>query len=114
MLYLDFNNEVQTNELINKLLYLNKTVASPITIINNKELIPYQIIDLQESIVIGAYGIREPKKDICNKVEVKDIDVVIVPAVAFDKEGYRLGYGGGFYDRFIKNLRNDCIYVIII
>ena len=111
MLYLDFNNEVQTSELINKLLYINKIVASPITFVNNKELIPYQIIDLQESIVIGAYGIREPKKDICNKIKIKDIDALIVPAVAFDKNGYRLGYGGGFYDRFINNLRKDCITI---
>ena len=111
MLYLDFNDEVQTNKLIKKLLYLNKIVVSPVTITDKKELIPYKITNLEEGLVIGAYGIREPKKDISNKINPKDIDIVIVPAVAFDRQCYRLGYGGGFYDRFIKTLRKDCITI---
>ncbi|WP_334302803.1 5-formyltetrahydrofolate cyclo-ligase [Romboutsia hominis] len=54
---------------------------------------------------------REPKPECSPEVEVKDIDVVIVPAVAYDKDCYRLGYGGGFYDRFIERLREDAITV---
>lgn len=111
MLYLDFNNEVKTNELIVKLLSLGKTVSSPITIKEEKKLIPSQIIDLKDGVKIGAYGIREPKPECSPEVEVKDIDVVIVPAVAYDKDCYRLGYGGGFYDRFIERLREDAITV---
>lgn len=111
MLYLDFNNEVKTDELIIKLLSLGKTVSSPITIKEEKKLIPSQIIDLKDGVKIGAYGIREPKPECSPEVEVKDIDVVIVPAVAYDKDCYRLGYGGGFYDRFIERLREDAITV---
>lgn len=111
MLYLDFNNEVKTDELIIKLLSLGKTVSSPITIKEEKKLIPSQIIDLKGGVKIGAYGIREPKPECSPEVEVKDIDVVIVPAVAYDKDCYRLGYGGGFYDRFIERLREDAITV---
>ena len=61
MLYLDFNNEVQTDDLINKLISLRKTVASPITLKEEKKLIPTQITDLKNGIKIGAYNIREPK-----------------------------------------------------
>ncbi|WP_092921375.1 MULTISPECIES: 5-formyltetrahydrofolate cyclo-ligase [Romboutsia] len=111
MLYLDFNNEVKTDELIVKLLSLGKTVSSPITIKEEKKLIPSQIIDLKDGVKIGTYGIREPKPECSPEVEVKDIDVVIVPAVAYDKDCYRLGYGGGFYDRFIERLREDAITV---
>lgn len=111
MLYLDFNNEVKTDELIVKLLSLGKTVSSPITIKEEKKLIPSQIIDLKDGVKIGAYGIREPKPECSPEVEIKDIDVVIVPAVAYDKDCYRLGYGGGFYDRFIERLREDAITV---
>lgn len=111
MLYLDFNNEVKTDELIVKLISLGKTVSSPITIKEEKKLIPSQIIDLKDGVKIGAYGIREPKPECSPEVEVKDIDVVIVPAVAYDKDCYRLGYGGGFYDRFIERLREDAITV---
>ncbi len=111
MLYLDFNNEVQTDELINKLMSLKKNIYAPITLKEDRKLIPSQIIDLQNSIKIGAYGIREPKEDCCPKIDVHDIDIVIVPAVAYDKNRYRLGYGGGFYDRFLNELRDDAITV---
>lgn len=111
MLYLDFNNEVQTDEMINKLMSLKKNIYAPVTLKEDRKLIPSQIIDLQSSIKIGAYGIREPKEDCCPKIAVHDIDVVIVPAVAYDKNCYRLGYGGGFYDRFLNELRNDAITV---
>ena len=111
MLYLDFNNEVQTCELIKKLISLRKIISSPITIIENKQLIPYQILDLNRSINIGAYGIREPNKELCPRVNIKDIDVVIVPAVAYDINCYRLGYGGGYYDRFLNNLNPHAITI---
>ena len=111
MLYLDFNNEVKTDQLITKLISLRKTVASPVTIKDERKLIPYEIINLKEGINLGAYGIREPNKNISNEIDVKNIDVLIVPAVAYDKNCYRLGYGGGYYDRFIERLRDDAITI---
>ena len=111
MLYLDFNNEVKTDQLITKLISLRKTVASPVTIKDERKLIPYEIINLKEGINIGTYGIREPNKDLSNEIDVKNIDVLIVPAVAYDKNCYRLGYGGGYYDRFIERLRDDAITI---
>lgn len=111
MLYLDFNNEVQTDELIKKLITSKKIVSSPITIVKERKLIPHQIIDFENNIKIGAYGIREPKEDVSPIVNIKDIDVVIVPAIAYDINCYRLGYGGGFYDRFLSNIRDDAITI---
>ena len=111
MLYLDFNNEVKTDQLITKLISLRKTVTSPVTIKAERKLIPYEIINLKEGINLGAYGIREPNKNISNEIDVKNIDVLIVPAVAYDKNCYRLGYGGGYYDRFIERLRDDAITI---
>lgn len=111
MLYLDFNNEVQTSSLIKKLLSLNKIVSSPITLVDSKQLIPHQILDLDTNINIGAYGIREPNKNVCPLVNVSDIDIVIVPAVAYDINRYRLGYGGGFYDRFLNTLKSDALTI---
>ena len=110
MLYLDFNNEVQTDSLIQKLLSLKKIVSSPITIKENHTLIPTQITDLKEGLKIGTYGIREPKEK-SPTIDIKALDVVIVPAVAYDINCYRLGYGGGFYDRFLENLRKDAITI---
>lgn len=110
MLYLDFNNEVQTDNLIQKLLSLKKIVSSPITIKENHTLIPTQITDLKDGLRIGTYGIREPKEK-SPTIDIKALDVVIVPAVAYDIDCYRLGYGGGFYDRFLENLRKDAITI---
>ncbi|MDI0267494.1 5-formyltetrahydrofolate cyclo-ligase [Clostridioides difficile] len=110
MLYLDFNNEVQTDSLIQKLLSLKKIVSSPITIKENHTLIPTQITDLKEGLKIGTYGIREPKEK-SPTIDINALDVVIVPAVAYDINCYRLGYGGGFYDRFLENLRKDAITI---
>lgn len=110
MLYLDFNNEVQTDNLIQKLLSLKKIVSSPVTIKENHTLIPTQITDLKDGLRIGTYGIREPKET-SPTIDIKALDVVIVPAVAYDIDCYRLGYGGGFYDRFLENLRKDAITI---
>ena len=85
MLYLDFNNEVATDHLINKLISLRKTVTSPITIVEDRVLIPAQITDLENGIKVGAYNIREPKPD-APTLDVKDLDVVIVPAVAYSED----------------------------
>ncbi len=107
MLYLDFNNEVATDLLITKLIESGKTVASPITLKEERKLIPSQITDLENGIQYGAYNIREPKPECSPAIDVKELDVVIVPAVAYDTKCFRLGYGGGFYDRFLENLKED-------
>ena len=111
MLYLHFNNEVSTYSLIKKLLNLGKIVSSPITLKEERKLIPSQITDLKNGIQYGAYNIREPKPECSPAINIKDLDVVIVPAVAYDKNCYRLGYGGGFYDRFLENLRKDAVTI---
>jgi 5-formyltetrahydrofolate cyclo-ligase len=53
-----------------------------------------------------SWGISEPKQGVTTPTE--EIDLVIVPMLAFDKLGHRVGYGKGFYDRFLKNCRSDC------
>lgn len=111
MLYFDFNNEVKTDQLITKLLSLRKTVVAPVTIKDKKKLIPFKFNNLIDDITIGSYGIREPKQNPSNELSIDIIDIVVVPAVAYDKNCYRLGYGGGFYDRFIENLKNDTITI---
>ena len=107
----NFNNEVSTDSLIKKLLNLGKIVSSPITLKEERKLIPSQITDLKNGIQYGTYNIREPKPECSPAINIKDLDVVIVPAVAYDKNCYRLGYGGGFYDRFLENLRKDAVTI---
>ncbi|SHH40028.1 5-formyltetrahydrofolate cyclo-ligase [Tepidibacter thalassicus] len=107
MAYLDFNNEVKTDDIINYLISNGKKVVVPISVVSEKKLLLSEIKDIQKEVKIGTYGIREPKQEYIRPVNNNEIDIVIVPAVAYDINGYRLGYGGGYYDRFLKTLRKD-------
>lgn len=101
MLYVDFRNEVATRDIISKLLDLGKEVYLPVTLKEEKKLIPKRIFSLDD-LVPGAYGILEPRID-APTIDNSLLDVVIVPGSVFDKNGYRTGYGGGYYDRFLEN-----------
>jgi len=61
------------------------------------------------SLIQNIWQIHEPTHD--ELVEAGKIDLVLVPLLAFDKSGYRVGYGKGFYDRFLKNCRADCLKI---
>ena len=99
-IYVNMESEINTIDIIIKLLDMGKRVAVPKVLPGNKEMVALEIkslLDLNES---GAFGILEPdmsKKDVGNEV-----DLIILPGLAFDKRGYRIGYGGGFYDRFLE------------
>jgi 5-formyltetrahydrofolate cyclo-ligase len=101
MTYVDFRNEVQTAEIINHALQNGKRLVVPITDIPNKRLIPSQLINYPDDLTPGTWNILEPKPERVRPVAPEEIDLVIVPGVAFDTAGNRLGYGGGFYDRFL-------------
>ena len=101
MLYVDFRNEVATRDIISKLLDLGKEVYLPVTLKEETKLIPKRIFSLDD-LVPGAYGILEPNVD-APIIDPSLLDVVVVPGSAFDKNGYRTGYGGGYYDRFLEN-----------
>ena len=101
MLYVDFRNEVATREIILKLLNLGKEVYLPVTLKEEKKLIPKRIFSLDD-LVSGAYGILEPHLD-APTINPSLLDVVVVPGSVFDNNGYRTGYGGGYYDRFLEN-----------
>ncbi len=105
MFFIAYRNEVDTRPLIEKSLSLGKTVVVPRTLKDTKELIPSRLIDWEKDLAPGAYGIKEPLPERTRPVEPKEIDLLLIPGVAFDLSGNRLGYGGGYYDRFVGNLR---------
>lgn len=73
------------------------------------ELTLHAVADESE-LVAGAFGLREPAAD-APTVEAAEIDAVLVPGVAFDERGGRLGYGGGFYDRLLVRLSAHCVRI---
>lgn len=102
--YVAFRQEVETRGLITAALAAGKRVAVPLVDKANRRLLAMEITDLGE-LAPGLWGILEPKPETRRPVEPADIDLVIVPGVAFDRSGNRLGYGGGYYDRFLPTLR---------
>jgi len=104
MFYMAKSYEVDTKAMIDEALTIGKKVIIPVTDTQEKRLIPSEIKDPQTELIKGPFGIYEPKKETMNAVKTDDIEVVIVPGIAFDAKGNRIGHGEGYFDRFLKYL----------
>ncbi|WP_245574381.1 5-formyltetrahydrofolate cyclo-ligase [Desulfovirgula thermocuniculi] len=113
MAYVDFRNEVKTGELIRASMAMGKRVAVPLTDLQHKRLIPSLLQDFPGDLAPGAWGILEPRPGSLRPLEPEELDLVIVPGVAFDEKGNRLGYGGGFYDRFLPQTRPGTVWLAL-
>lgn len=101
LFYVSFRSEVDTRPLMRQALARGVTVAAPLTRTRDKELQVFAITDLDHDLVPGYQGIREPDPHRCGPLEPAALDLVIVPGSLFDLHGGRMGYGGGYYDRFL-------------
>ncbi len=99
MLYMPLGNEVDTGSIMEKAFADGKRAVLPMTDSKDK-IIPYYI-DADTKLKIGAYSVREPIDT--QMADPNDIDIVIVPGVAFDRYGNRVGFGKGCYDGFLKD-----------
>lgn len=105
MFYIAKDGEVDTSGMIKDALKMGKKVVVPLTLVKQKKIIPSQIKDCDKELEKGPYGIYQPKKRFMRKVLLKDIDLIIVPGLAFDRSGNRLGRGGGYFDRFLAKFK---------
>lgn len=97
--YLSFAGEVETHALIQELLSGGVKVAVP-RCHKDTHTMDAVVIESMEDLQTGAYGILEPK---AGEILPPDcFDMILVPALAFDQEGFRLGWGAGYYDRYIR------------
>ncbi|WP_179295528.1 5-formyltetrahydrofolate cyclo-ligase [Bacillus sp. FJAT-45350] len=94
--------EVDTYSLIKKAWNEGKRIVVPKTIKETKMMDFYEIESF-EQLENTYFGLKEPKVDMCKKISPDYIEYLLVPGLAFDKKGYRLGFGGGYYDRFLAN-----------
>lgn len=111
MCYVSFGNEVYTHDLIKKWICDGKQVSVPCVVNNAKEskhMYAVKINSFDELKVSGKYGILEPPLLDCNILNPDMLDVVIVPGCAFDINKNRMGFGAGYYDRFLSNVPGEC------
>lgn len=104
--FISVGDEPDTREILKRVWRDGKTAAVPKCLPEHKMV--FFVIESFDDCKDGAYGIPEPK-DSCREADVSGKNVLcIVPGLAFDRSGARLGYGGGYYDRFLRKYPNIC------
>lgn len=101
MVYLSFGDEVETFALVRRLFAAGKSVAVPYIHQGTTNLIAAEISNLESDLQAGPMGILEPRPDRLHAIDPKVVDLHVVPGLAFDAMGFRIGYGKGYYDRFL-------------
>lgn len=108
MFYVDVRSEVRTRNDLANALATGKRIVVPYCVDGELEL--FHLEDMNE-LQIGMYKILEPKAELrpvpAKKVEVEQLDLIMVPGVAFDPRGGRMGHGKGYYDKLLEHARAD-------
>ena len=103
LFYASFRGEVDTFALMQRAMELKKRVALPLIRKEEQQIVPMLIESLTE-LETGPYGIQSPVDVPQNRLNADELDLVVVPGVAFDRCNNRLGRGAGYYDRFLADL----------
>ncbi len=114
MFFITFGTEVDTRPMVEETIKRGKLALAPKALPETRELIPSRVLDWDSDLVPGAYNIPEPGEDTLRPVKPETIDLLVVPGVAFDLKGNRLGYGGGYYDRFFPLLNKQTPLVALV
>lgn len=111
MVYVNFQEEVETRRLIEYFWEQHVEVVVPICDPKKRELNASLLYSFDE-LAPGNFGVLEPTKQAIRLVDVDTIDLIIVPGLAFDRHGGRIGYGAGYYDRFFERTPDATIIAV--
>ncbi len=107
-LSIDSNNEVDTRPIVDRIRTEFPLIRIAVPRVKGDDL-ESLVYDESTQLRLSNWNVPEPTDD--RFVDPKELDLVVIPLLAFDRRGYRVGYGKGFYDRFLKTCRSDCLKV---
>ena len=117
LIYSSLQNEIATGSIINNALNAKKIVACPVSDVETNTL-EFKVINAIDNFVVGEYGILEPPKtnlpykeyiEINKKSNKPPLAICVIPCLSYDDDGYRIGYGKGYYDRFLSSFEGTKI-----
>ncbi len=107
MFYLSFKSEVETKQMIKEAIKLKKKIVVPVVKKESQHIFISELKNYDRELGKGDYGILCPKGEFINKISPELVDLIVVPGVVFDERGHRLGYGKGFYDKFLHSIKRN-------
>ena len=110
MLFAAFGSELNLLPLIEIIIKSGKHAYLPVVDKKTKRILPIEVHSLAD-LKTSSYGIPEPSAENYQETTANLLDLIITPAVAFDNDKYRIGYGAGYYDRFFASLKKDIIKI---
>ncbi|WP_022667273.1 5-formyltetrahydrofolate cyclo-ligase [Desulfospira joergensenii] len=109
LLYTPLNSKIiQTESIIERTLQIEKGVILPVFTEAKNSFLLYKISDFAKDLVINSDGILEPDPGRCKKIFLEEVDIAIIPGLAFDDKGGRVGFGNNYYTKLITKLPETC------
>jgi len=99
---------IPTEEIIRKALHIEKGVVLPVFTDARNSILLYKISDYDKDLGPSDNEVLEPDPEKCKKISLEDIDIAIIPGLAFDNKGGRVGFGNNFYSKLITKLPETC------
>ena len=104
LMYLENSNEVQSRNIIKRTFNYNKIVVLPLVDSESKKFNLFKIDDFNSDLITSDSNMLQPDPEKCRAVPIDCIDIALIPGIAFDEKGGRIGSGDGYYDRLIPHL----------
>lgn len=111
LLYTPFSSEVQhinTESIIRKSLQIEKQIILPVFSESKNAIHLYKISNYDTDLRKNSSGVLEPDTEKCKKINIDEIDIALIPGLAFDDKGGRIGFGSNYYNRLITRLPETC------
>jgi 5-formyltetrahydrofolate cyclo-ligase len=114
MVYLDVRSEVRTRQTLPALIESGKRIVVPYCVERDLQLF---LLESMDELAVGMYKILEPKAELrdlpARQIDIGEVDLIMVPGVAFDRRGARMGHGFGYYDKLLERARADAPLVAL-